>query len=52
MRHFSNIYELSKIILEEAICIEKTGVILARNSRMGRDKAFLELHDKLLLKLQ
>ncbi len=29
MRHFSNTYELSKIILEEAICIEKTGVILA-----------------------
>ena len=53
MRHFSNIYELSKIILEEAICIEKTGVILAggKNSRMGRDKAFLELHDKLFIEI-
>lgn len=48
MRHFSNMYKFSEIILKEAICIEKTGVILAggKNSRMGRNKAFLELHEK------
>lgn len=53
VRHFSNIYELNKIILEEAICIERTGVILAggKNSRMGRDKAFLELHEKLFIEI-
>lgn len=48
MRHFSNMYKFIKSILKEAICIEKTGVILAggKNSRMGRNKAFLELHEK------
>ncbi|EQF25063.1 mobA-like NTP transferase domain protein [Clostridioides difficile CD160] len=41
-------YKFIKSILKEAICIEKTGVILAggKNSRMGRNKAFLELHEK------
>ncbi|MCC0670740.1 molybdenum cofactor guanylyltransferase [Clostridioides sp. ES-S-0145-01] len=39
---------MNKSILKEAICIEKTGVILAggKSSRMGKDKAFLELHEK------
>lgn len=48
MRHFSNMYKFSKNILKEEICIKKTGVILAggKNSRMGRNKAFLELNEK------
>lgn len=53
MCYFLNIYELSKIILEEVICIEKIGVILVggRNFRMGRDKVFLELYDKFFIEI-